>query len=61
LVLEARGRLRRVGLMIYIPMVLARDSQFPFREGQELVLRIDVERRRLVVEAAPRQEGDEEG
>lgn len=55
MVLEATNKLRKVGrygIMIYVPSALARDSQFPFQEGQKVKLRIDSESGRLIVEAA---------
>jgi len=35
---------------IYVPTELARDSNFPFRQGQEVEVRIDQENRVLVVQ-----------
>lgn len=35
---------------IHIPARLAHDSQFPFRDGDELLIAVDASRRRLIVE-----------
>ena len=35
---------------IYIPTEVARDSSFPFKEREEVKVRIDVENNRLIIE-----------
>lgn len=51
MVLEVTSKLRKVGrygVTIYAPSALAQNSQFPFKEGQVLQLRIDAENQRLI-------------
>lgn len=57
--LEAHGRLlhpESSRTLIYVSQKVASDSAFPFEAGDELVVRIDKENERLIVELA---EGDE--
>ncbi len=35
---------------IYIPVELIKDSQFPFLENEKLTIKIDTEKKRLVIE-----------
>ncbi|MEM1583917.1 MAG: hypothetical protein QXF28_02235 [Nitrososphaerota archaeon] len=35
---------------IHIPSKLAHDSQFPFKEGDELRIAVDTSRRRMIIE-----------
>lgn len=40
----------RSGAKIYIPSDIVKDSQFPFKIGEKVLLKIDVENNRLIVE-----------
>jgi hypothetical protein len=35
---------------IYVPTDLAGDSAFPFKEGDEIIIKIDSKKRRLIIE-----------
>jgi len=37
---------------IYVPTELAKDSQFPFKDGDELVLKMVVNRKKSVIEVS---------
>ena len=53
--LEGKGRFLKSESsrsLIYVSQKVAQDSAFPFKPGQELVIRIDERRGRLIVEAA---------
>ena len=45
----------RSGAKIYIPADIVKDSQFPFKIGEKVLLRIDVENNRLIVEKVMRE------
>ena len=45
---------------VYIPTEVMRDSQFPFKHGDEVVVRIDTANKRLLIEKAPEEPGKEE-
>jgi hypothetical protein len=61
-VLEGRGRFvnrpTQTGgkkydkFFIYVPTELAKDSQFPFKDGDELVLKLVVNRKKSVIEVS---------
>lgn len=62
--LTARGHLRKkvhvsgnTYYYIHIPSKLAHDSQFPFSEGDELIISVDVSSSRMIIEKI----GDGEG
>ena len=38
---------------IYIPRLLALDSSFPFKPNEKVVIRIDREKKRLIIEKLP--------
>ena len=40
---------------IHIPAKLAHDSQFPFKEGDELAISVDVNNSRMIVEKVSRR------
>ena len=40
---------------IHIPAKLAHDSQFPFREGDELAISVDVNNSRMIIEKISRR------
>ena len=40
---------------IHIPAKLAHDSQFPFREGDELAISVDVNNSRMIIEKVSRR------
>lgn len=42
---------------IHIPARLANDSQFPFREGDELDISVDVNKSRMIIEKVKRKHG----
>lgn len=46
-------------VFIYIPSELFRDSQFPFRSDDDVVIRVDAKNKRLVIEKASAQGKDE--
>ncbi len=57
--LTARGHLRKKVhvsgneyFYIHIPSRLAHDSQFPFSEGDELVISVDVNSSKIIIEKA---------
>jgi bifunctional DNA-binding transcriptional regulator/antitoxin component of YhaV-PrlF toxin-antitoxin module len=57
--LTARGHLRKKVhasgneyFYIHIPSRLAHDSQFPFSEGDELIISVDVRSSRIIIEKA---------
>lgn len=57
--LTARGHLRRKVhvsgneyFYIHIPSKLAHDSQFPFNEGDELIISVDASSSRIIIERA---------
>lgn len=57
--LTARGHLRKKVhvsgneyFYIHIPSRLMHDSQFPFREGDELIISVDVSSSRIIIEKA---------
>lgn len=55
MVLEGHGRLQQSEAsrtLIYVSQKVASDSAFPFEAGQKLVVRIDQQRGRLIIEAA---------
>jgi len=57
MVLEARSKVHvhtksRSSQIIYIPADIAKDSAYPFRAGDEVVIRIDPEKKVLVVSKA---------
>ena len=37
---------------VYIPSDVARDSAFPFESGDDVVIKIDTKKKRLVIEKA---------
>ncbi len=41
-----------VQYVIYVPKLVALDSRFPFKPGERVVIRIDVDRQRLLIEKA---------
>ena len=52
--LEGKGRFLKSEAsrnLIYVPADLAKDSAFPFKPGQELRVKIDKQRGRLIVES----------
>jgi len=56
--LEGEGRVivqgepeRPAKLFIYVPVEIARDSQFPFRKTGPVFIRVDSDARQIVVEA----------
>ncbi|MHA1722512.1 MAG: hypothetical protein ACTSXW_05475 [Candidatus Baldrarchaeia archaeon] len=40
----------RSGAKIYIPADIVKDSQFPFKIGEKVLLKIDTENNRLIIE-----------
>lgn len=53
--LEGKGRLHQSEAsrtLVYISQKVANDSAFPFASGDELVVRIDANKGRLVIEKA---------
>jgi len=40
---------------IHIPAKLAHDSQFPFKEGDELAISVDVNNSRMIIEKVSRR------
>lgn len=55
--LQARSHLRKKTHVsgneyyyIHIPAKLAHDSQFPFKEGDELKIAVDIARSRMIIE-----------
>ncbi len=40
---------------IHIPARLAHDSQFPFKEGDELIISIDAARSKMIIEKAKKR------
>jgi hypothetical protein len=54
LVLRAKatitGDAKGTRLRIYIPSLLALDSAFPFKKGETIMIKIDKEKKRLVIE-----------
>ncbi|MHA1582815.1 MAG: hypothetical protein ACTSYM_10050 [Candidatus Baldrarchaeia archaeon] len=40
----------RSGAKIYIPADIVKDSQFPFEIGEKVLIKIDIENSRLIVE-----------
>ncbi len=38
---------------LYLPVDLARDERFPFKEDEKVMIRIDEKNKRLIVEKAP--------
>lgn len=38
---------------VYIPVEVARDTAFPFKEGNEIEVIIDIENKRLIIELSP--------
>ncbi|MCL7393405.1 MAG: hypothetical protein LZ169_01045 [Thaumarchaeota archaeon] len=62
--LTARGHLRKKVhasgneyFYIHIPSRLAHDSQFPFSEGDELIISVDVGSSRIIIEKVNNGEG----
>ena len=43
---------------IYVPTEVARDGLFPFKPGEEVVIRIDPAEKRLIVEKSETKEWD---
>mgnify|MGYP000234374302 FL=1 len=65
--LTARGHLRKKVhtsgneyFYIHIPSKLAHDSQFPFSEGDELIISVDVKSSRIIIEKANDGEGGQQ-
>ncbi len=42
---------------IHIPARLAHDSQFPFKEGDELNISVDINKSRMIIEKVKRKHG----
>lgn len=40
---------------VYIPSEIARDSAFPFKHGDDVMVRIDAKNKRLIIEKASSQ------
>lgn len=58
MVLEARGSLQepqKAKTFILVPQPVRKDSRFPFRRGDKLIVRIEPEENRLVILKAPPQ------
>ena len=60
--LKARSHLRKKTHVsgneyyyIHIPAKLAHDSQFPFKEGDELAISVDVNNSRMIIEKVSRR------
>lgn len=50
---HARGRIYEHSagkLILYIPVAVSRDSAFPFKAGEQVMVRLDAAHQRLVVE-----------
>lgn len=44
---------------VYIPSEVARDTAFPFKHKDEVIVKIDIKNKRLIIEKAPHQEREE--
>ena len=44
------GDAKGTRLRIYIPSLLALDSAFPFKKGETIMIKVDKEKKRLVIE-----------
>jgi len=62
--LRARSHLRKKThvsgneyFYIHIPAKLAHDSQFPFKEGDELSISVDIGKSRMIIEKIERRRG----
>lgn len=51
----ATGRKTYDKFSIHIPTALARDSAFPFKVGEEVIIKIDPKRKELVVSRGERE------
>ena len=56
MVLKGIGRVHKKGkhggVMIYVPADVAKDSQFPFRPGEKVLIEIDIKARALMIKRA---------
>ena len=66
--LQARSHLRKKihvsgneYYYIHIPARLAQDSQFPFKEGDELRIAVDTSKHRMIIEKVEKKRGRSRG